>query len=168
MAAKTLVDRGYKRIALLGGPRSATSTQDRLEGFLSHLQERDVTPADIRFARDYSYSAGQDAMTELLAESDVDAVFCGDDLICMGAMDAARARGLTIPGDIGFLGFNDMNMAGWSAYDLTTIHQPIRDIILSSVELVVALVDEPDRSKETRLFSCSIVERSTLRPLPGS
>ncbi|MCP4316967.1 MAG: LacI family transcriptional regulator [Hyphomicrobiales bacterium] len=168
MAAQTLVDRGYKKIALLGGPQSATSTQDRLAGFLSQLGKLGVEPADVRFARDYSYSAGREAMTELLAEMEVEALFCGDDLICMGAMDAARGKGLKIPEDIGFLGFNDMNMAGWSAYDLTTIHQPIRDIILSSVELVVAMVGEPDRSNETRLFSCSIVERSTLRPLPAS
>ncbi len=166
MAAQTLVDRGYRRIALLGGPQSATSTQDRLDGFLAQLKKNRITPSDIRFARDYSYSAGHEAMSELLAEKQVEALFCGDDLICMGAMDAARGAGLSIPDDIGFLGFNDMNMAGWSAYDLSTIHQPIRDIIMSSVELVVALVEAPERSTETRLFSCSIVERSTLRPLP--
>ena len=167
MAAQTLIDRGYKKIALLGGPQSATSTQDRFEGFVSRLEHLGVEPADVRFARNYSYSAGREAMNELMGEKKVEALFCGDDLICMGAMDAARARGLKIPDDIGFLGFNDMNMASWSAYDLTTIHQPIRDIILSSVELVVAMVGEPNRSNETRLFSCSIVERSTLRPLPG-
>jgi DNA-binding LacI/PurR family transcriptional regulator len=165
MAAQTLLDRGYRSIALLGGPQSATSTQDRLEGFIRRLKQQGVEPADISFANDYSYSAGHEAMTALLDRASVEAVFCGDDLICMGAMDAARAAGHEIPKDIGFLGFNDMSMAGWAAYDLTTIHQPIRDIILSSVELVIAMVDDPQRSAETRLFPCSIVERSTLRPL---
>lgn len=165
MAAQTLLDRGYTSIAVLGGPQSATSTQDRLEGFTRRMRQAGVEPADISFAQDYSYAAGRQAMIALLQRTSVEAVFCGDDLICMGAMDAARTANLKIPDDIGFLGFNDMNMAGWAAYDLTTIHQPIRDIILSSVELVVAMVDDPKRSPETRLFPCSIVERSTLRPI---
>lgn len=168
MAAQTLFDRGYRSIALLGGPRSATSTQDRLAGFVSRLTELGLEPADIRFADNYSYSAGKAAMNALLAEKSVEALFCGDDLICMGAMDAARGSGLKIPQDIGFLGFNDMNMAGWSAYDLTTIRQPVRDIILKSVALVIEMVDDPQQDADTRPFDCSIVERGTLRSLPTS
>ncbi|WP_136656594.1 LacI family DNA-binding transcriptional regulator [Nitratireductor sp. XY-223] len=166
MAAQTLVDRGYRNIALLGGPRSATSTQDRLAGFLRRLKKLGLEPTDIRFAENYSYSAGREAMNALLTEKSVEALFCGDDLICMGAMDAARGAGLEIPRDIGFLGFNDMNMAGWSTYDLTTIRQPVRDIILQSVALVIEMVDDPNKESDTQPFPCSIVERSTLRPLP--
>ncbi len=166
MAAQSLLDRGYKTVALLGGPQSATSTQDRMTGFVRRLKERGVEAADVSFAENYTYSAGKKAMVALLDRKKVEAVFCGDDLICMGALDAARAAGLTVPRDIGFLGFNDMDMAGWSAYDLTTIRQPVRDIILSSVELVTAMVDDPQRTPETRLFPCSITERGTLRPLP--
>jgi len=60
-----------------------------------------------------------------------------------------------------------MNMSGWDGYNLTTIGQPIRDIILSSVELAAAIVNDPARSAEIRLFPCTIVERGTLKPLPG-
>lgn len=164
MAAKTLIDRGYRRVALLGGPETATSTQDRMTGFVAGLERFGVTGVDISFADAYSYQAGRDAMRALLARTRIEAVFCGDDLICMGAMDAARSTGLAIPSDIGFLGFNDMAMARWDGYDLTTIRQPVDDIIASSVELVIAMVEDPGRSVETRLFPCSIVERSTLRP----
>ena len=65
-------------------------------------------------AASYSYTAGVDAMRKLRAAVKVEAVFCGDDLICMGAMDFARASGLTTPADIGFLGANDIDMAGWT------------------------------------------------------
>ena len=164
MAAQTFADRGYKSVAVLGGPKTATSTQDRLAGFSQRASELGLEIADIRFAANYTYAAGREAMSGLLTENRVEAVFCGDDLICIGAMDSARGDGLSIPADIGFLGFNDITIASWAAYDLTTIRQPIRDIILSSVELVVAIVDDPGRSAEVRLFPCSIVERSTLRP----
>ena len=166
MAAQTLVDRGYDSVAVIAGPRSATSTQDRVRGFVDRMQELGREVAVIRYASAYSYPAGLEAGNELLAGQKVEAIFCGDDLVCMGAMDAARARGLRVPDDIGFLGFNDMSMSSWRAYDLTTIRQPVRDIILSSIELVVATINDPGRLPEVRLFPCTIVERSSLRPLP--
>jgi DNA-binding LacI/PurR family transcriptional regulator len=165
MAAETLARRGYRNIAAIGGPAYATSTQDRIAGFSQRMRELDVGITDISYAANYSYAAGRVAMLALMERAIVDVVFCGDDLICMGAMDAARSKGLWIPGDIGFLGFNDMDIAAWDSYRLTTIHQPIRDIILRSVELVVELADDKERSPEIRLFPCTIVERSTLKPL---
>ncbi|WP_051329270.1 LacI family DNA-binding transcriptional regulator [Geminicoccus roseus] len=165
MAAETLVLRGYRSAAMLGGPKSATSTQDRVAGFTRKARELGLAVTDIRYADSYTYGAGHQAMGQLLVDHPVEVVFCGDDLICMGAMDAARGKGFSIPDQIGFLGFNDMAMASWDAYDLTTIRQPIRDIILSSVELVVAMAKDSSRSKEIRLFDCSIVERGSLRPL---
>lgn len=166
MAAQTLIDRGYKNIAVIAGPKMATSTQDRVHGFIERLKARGREAATVRYASAYSYKAGLEACEKLLAENKVEAIFCGDDLVCMGAMDAARSSGLRVPDDIGFLGFNDMSMAGWRAYDLTTIRQPVRDIILSSVELVVATINDPGRMPEVRLFPCTIIERGSLRPLP--
>lgn len=165
MAADTLIRHGYRNIAFLGGPRMATSTQDRASGFLSQLKASGIDIADVIYAPAYNYDAGQKAMQELLGNQQLDAIFCGDDLICMGAMDAARNNGLSIPDDIGFLGFNDMDMSAWSAYNLSTIRQPTPDIILSSIELIVSLVEDPTRAMETRIFPCSVVERGTLRPL---
>ncbi|MBG6204329.1 DNA-binding LacI/PurR family transcriptional regulator [Labrenzia sp. EL_13] len=165
MAAQTFAERGYKTVALLGGPESATSTQDRSTGFVQNAKKLGLDVAKISYAENYTYQAGRDAMREVLDDRRVEAVFCGDDLICMGAMDAARAAGQSIPEDIGFLGFNDIGMASWDSYSLTTIRQPIRDIIMSSVELVVGMVENPGRSPEIRLFPCSVIDRGSLRPV---
>lgn len=165
MAAQTFAERGYQTVALLGGPESATSTQDRSTGFVQTARKLGLDVAKISYAENYTYQAGRDAMREVLDDRRVEAVFCGDDLICMGAMDAARAAGQSIPEDIGFLGFNDIGMASWDSYSLTTIRQPIRDIIMSSVELVVGMVENPGRSPEIRLFPCSVIDRGSLRPV---
>lgn len=162
MAAQTLIDHGYKRIAFLGGPKNATSTEDRAAGFAAKMKELGRITTVTVFADDYRYDAGQRAMRTIL-DRGVDAVFCGDDVICMGAMDAARQAGLRVPEEVGFLGFNDLAMAGWSAYGLSTIRQPVAEIILSSVDLVVMMLENPDRAPETRLFPCTVVERSSLR-----
>lgn len=163
MAAETFAARGYRQVALLGGPETATSTQDRVAGFLEASRHTGLYVPKVRYAANYTYAAGRQAMHAVLEDPRVEAVFCGDDLICMGAMDAARSAGKRVPEDIGFLGFNDIAMAGWDAYRLTTIRQPIRDIIRSSVELVVGMLDDPARGPEVRLFPCEVVERETLR-----
>ena len=164
LAAEALFERGYALVGIIAGPESATSTIDRVSGFLHRAKELGLKIARTCYAADYSYAAGRDAMQKLRSVPGVQAVFCGDDLICMGAMDFARGGGLQIPDDIGFIGVNDINIAGWSAYNLTTIRQPFRDIILSSIELIVNLIDNPGRVVESRLFACTIIERGSLRP----
>ena len=168
LAAETIFERGYRTIGVIAGPESATSTQDRVEGFLRRAKALGLKVAKICYASNYSYSAGREAMTKLRSNMKFEAVFCGDDLICMGAMDSAREAGLAVPSQIGFLGVNDINMAGWAAYNLTTIRQPIRDIIQSSVELILDLVDNPDRVIESRLFRCAVIERGSLRSKSSS
>jgi DNA-binding LacI/PurR family transcriptional regulator len=167
IAARTLAARGYRRVAFLGGPRAATSTEDRGHGFLSGAARQGLT-ATTSFAADYSFEAGRAEMRRLLAAGPpAEAYFCGDDVIAIGAMSALRDAGLDVPGDVGLLGVNDMEMAGWPLIGLTTIRQPVPEIIAASVDLALAAAEDPALPAEARLFPCRIVERATLRPLPG-
>jgi DNA-binding LacI/PurR family transcriptional regulator len=104
-------------------------------------------------------------MLDLLKKDHAEAYFCGDDVLSIGALSAVADNGLKVPEDIGIIGLNDMDMARWENINLTTIRQPIHQIIDSSVELVVAMFDKPERPPEGRFFACEIVERGTLRPL---
>lgn len=166
MAARELVARGYRRVAFLGGPEAATSTQDRQMGFLSELALHPEIRTSHSFAHAYSFEAGRQEMAALLREEPAEAYFCGDDVLSIGALSAIADAGLRVPEDIGIIGLNDMEMAGWQNIGLTTIRQPIPEIINSSIELVVAMLDQPDRYPEARLFPCTVVERRTLRPKP--
>ncbi|MEL6598503.1 MAG: LacI family DNA-binding transcriptional regulator [Pseudomonadota bacterium] len=163
MAARTLIARGYTRLAFLGGPEEATSTQDRFIGFAEEVAHCRGITATHSFANAYSFDAGREEMARLLRDTPADAYFCGDDVLSIGVMSAIASAGLSVPDDIGIIGLNDMEMARWQNIDLTTIHQPIRQIISSSIELIVAMLEDPDRYPEARLFPCQIVERGTLR-----
>ncbi len=165
MAAETLVQRGYNTVAFLGGPASATSTQDRLTGFLEVLLKHDHMKVTHSFATAYTFDAGRAAMLEQLRGTPAEAYFCGDDVLSIGALSAAQSGGLSVPDDIGLIGLNDMKMAGWQNINLTTIRQPIKDIIASSVDLITSLLNEKSRAVEARLFACQIIERGTLKPL---
>jgi DNA-binding LacI/PurR family transcriptional regulator len=165
LAAGTLLARGYRRIAFLGGPDNATSTQDRLAGFLDVANARDGVAVSASFATAYSFDAGRAEMQRLLAEGPMaEAWFCGDDVLSIGALSALADAGFDVPRDVGILGLNDMEMARWPNIDLTTVRQPIAEIIAASIDLVVASLNDPHRPAEARLFGCSIVERGTLRP----
>lgn len=164
LAARTLIERGYQRAGFLGGPQSAATTADRLEGFRSGLSEAGLAP-EIRYAAAYAYAAGHAAMQEALSAGPaVEAWFCGDDVIAIGALDAVRSAGLSVPGDIGLIGLNDMEMAGWDHVALTTIRQPIARIVSASVDLIRAAINSPEAEPGEVLLPCTLVDRRTLRP----
>ncbi|WP_439570243.1 LacI family DNA-binding transcriptional regulator [Roseovarius mucosus] len=163
MAAQALIARGYKRVAFMGGPERATSTEGRARGFLDALADRPDIEVSVSYASAYSFDAGRAEMARLLQSGPAEAYFCGDDVLSIGALSAISDRGLRVPQDIGIIGLNDMAMARWESINLTTIRHPIPEIIAASIDLVVSTIEAPDRPPETRLFPCRIIERGTLR-----
>jgi DNA-binding LacI/PurR family transcriptional regulator len=167
MAGETLVARGYRRLGFLGGPAGASTTVDRLAGLAQVAAQAGASVA-VHHAGAYSHDAGRAAMQGALARPgpQPEAWFCADDVLSIGALSALADAGRSVPGEVGVIGLNDMEMAGWANVALTTIHQPFADIIAASVDLIAGSFDHPDRPPETRLFPCRIVERATLRPPP--
>lgn len=166
LAARTLLARGYRRMGFLGGPQEAATTQDRARGFADALVAAGKPPA-LHHAAAYSYAAGHAAMLAAHeAHSDVEAWFCGDDVIAIGAMDAAHALGRAIPQDLGLIGLNDMRMAGWDRVGLTTIRQPAPQIVAASVDLIRKGIADPATPPQRVLLPCTLVERGTLRARP--
>jgi DNA-binding LacI/PurR family transcriptional regulator len=163
MAAAALLARGYARLGFLGGPEAATSTQDRAAGFLAALSSQSGVSVTTSFAADYTFDAGRAEMQRLLATAPpAQAYFCGDDLLAMGAMSAIAEAGLRVPGDIGLIGLNDMEMARWQNIGLTTIRQPVADIIDAAIAGIVQMIETPDAPPESRLFACALITRQTL------
>jgi len=165
MAARELVRRGYRDVGFLGGPESATSTQDRFRGFIEEFQRHPEISVRHSFAEAYSFNAGRAEMLKRLKDNPAEAYFCGDDVLSIGALSAITESDLKVPGNIGLIGLNDMEMAGWENINLTTIRQPISQIIESSIELIASMLEDPDRYPEARLFPCRVIERGTLRPV---
>ena len=166
IAARALIARGYRQVGFMGGPEGATSTVDRLKGFHAECALHHDILQSHSFATAYSFDAGRCEMQRLLqGDSMCKAYFCGDDVLSIGALSAIRDKGLRVPEDIGLIGLNDMEMAGWQNINLTTIRQPIPQIIDSAIELITATLEKPDRYPEARLFPCTLKERGTLREI---
>jgi DNA-binding LacI/PurR family transcriptional regulator len=163
MAAQTLIARGYRHLGFMGGPKTASTTQDRLLGF---HQAAGALRVSASFAGAYSFDAGRAEMQRLMQGPLAEAYFCGDDVLSIGALSALQEAGIRVPQGMGIIGLNDMEMAAWANIGLTTIHQPFEAIVRSSVDLIVSSFADPRAAPEVRLFPCHIVERGTLRALP--
>ncbi len=166
LAARELVARGYGSVAFLGGPEGATSTQDRLRGFSDEMTHHPGIRFSYSFARAYSFAAGREEMQRLLTSGPAEAYFGGDDILSIGALSALQDKGLRVPKDIGIIGVNDMSMAGWANINLTTIRQPVPEIIEASLCVIEAMLSDPAHQPKSQLFDCVLVERGTLRPRP--
>lgn len=167
MAARELLARGYTRVGFMGGPQTATSTQDRLKGFQEELAQHPDIEVVHSFADAYRFKAGRKEMARILADDQTpraQAYFCGDDVLSIGALSAIGEAGLQVPDDVGLIGLNDMEMSSWQNIDLTTIRQPVSDIINASLDLVVSMLNEPDHPPQSRLFPCTVMDRGTLKP----
>jgi DNA-binding LacI/PurR family transcriptional regulator len=125
-ATEYLIDKGYDPIAMIGGPPGSPPSERRLEGFRAALGA-----VGTRFDRrsvatgDFTRSGGAAAMRELLSRRGRPrAVFCANDLMAIGAMDAIRRAGLRVPRDVAVMGYDDIEAAALVTPELTTVLNP--------------------------------------------
>lgn len=138
LAADALLASRYRRAAYVTGRSSAFSEGERRAAFLDRMA-RGGRPVVRVVEGDYSHSGGMRAGLTLLSAADrPDAVFCGNDATAFGVIDAARRRlGLRVPEDVAVIGFDDVPMAAWPGYDLTTVRNPV-DAIVAAVRDILA------------------------------
>jgi len=165
MVADRLVDAGHRRFACIVGSLNWSTARDRVRGFVERLAERGASPP-LRVQALYSYTAGHEAAGVLLERDDPpDALFCGSDIVALGALDYARARGIRVPDDLSVIGFDDIPMASWAAYALTTIRQPVDEMIAATLEMLAERIADPTMPTATRVFPVTHVERGSVRPV---
>ncbi len=140
VVAEYFMHAGRRRIGLIGGSGVASTIRDRQTGFRTALANAGVALADTFCEQvdTFSYKTGFDAAARLLALSQPpDAIFCVNDVIALGARDAARARDVDVPAGLWIVGYDDIEMASWHAYDLTTIRQPLVHMTETAVQLLM-------------------------------
>jgi len=126
LVADAMRQRGLRRLAFLGGSAHDASTIDRGAGFADAAGR---SLRDTAHAGNYTHEHGRQAMHALLdRDATLDGVFCADDVLALGAIDACRERGLEVPNDISIVGFDDMPLAASVRPGLTTVRQPAIDM----------------------------------------
>jgi LacI family transcriptional regulator len=129
-AVGLLLGAGHRRVATIAGPANANPGGRRLRGYREALRAAGVSPELVMVATgDWTREGGEAAMASLLDRSPrPTAVFCANDLMAIGALDAALARGLRAPDDLAIVGVDDIDAAGLVRPSLTTVRIPSLEI----------------------------------------
>lgn len=171
LAARHLAGLGHRRIGLILGPENTSTSRDREQGFLAALREEFGlrVPPELRRVGLYSHESGYRLCSQLLNEQrPPTAIMCGNDVIALGALDAAAAARVKVPENLSIVGFDDLLVSRWETISLTTIHQPINLMAETAARMLVERIERgyegPPRAET---FPVSLAERATTGPPPS-
>jgi len=162
--ADYLSSRGHIRPAFVSAESDVTTNLDRARGFSARLQELGMKLHADETGGDFSYAAGYHAARRLIGRRPLpDAIFFASDIMAIGGIEAIRAAGLRVPEDISVVGFDDILMAAWPAYGLTTIRQPIQEMVECAAKILnLDAAKKLKPSHKTKLFKAELVERTSV------
>lgn len=176
-ATQHLIEQGHSRIGMItNAPLEYISAQQRLDGYRRALIQAGIRPEDSLVSTgNYTPASGYDAMIHLLTLSPrPTAVFIASDVVALGAIQAAKQAGLSIPEDLAVVGFDDVPLAEFYDPPLTTIHLPAFELGQAAAERLVKLVagrplDQPGYFLDTELIvrSSSIRSRINTKDITG-
>jgi LacI family transcriptional regulator len=161
MAITHLLGLGYQRVSTVTGPLDSTAAQDRKQGYLDALRERGQPVEEaLIVGGDFTQAGGYEAMQRLLPRQP-DAVFVASDTMAMGALQAIRGAGLTVPDDIALVGFDDLPQSTMVDPPLTTVRQPIRRMGALAVEMLVECLENEADSPRHIVLPTELVIRGS-------
>ena len=158
-----MVEKGYRKIAYLSGSLKTQTAMDRLEGYKEALREKNLPVVEVLIKYgEYRVEWGRKGIEELLTEKqDFDAVFCGNDLIAIGAMKELLKHGYRVPEDKGVMGFDDIYMSQMVEPELTTVKQPNYEMGYQAVDLLIRHLKEKKTAKTPGEKKTSMVMLNT-------
>jgi LacI family transcriptional regulator len=169
-AMQHLLELGHRRIAAITGPPGWVASEERRRAYRGALAAAGI-PFDsaLELEADFDFEPGTQAAAVLL---DLDppptAIFAFSDMIAVGAMRAARARGIGIPDELSIVGFDDSAYATVVHPALTTVRQPLNEMGVNAVGLLLRLMRrEAVDTLHLEPFTRLIVRETTARPRLG-
>ena len=163
LATRHLIDLGHTRIAVISGPLTWNDAKLRREGWLDALTAAEL-PAGPHAEGDWTAQGGYAAAVELLAAAEpFTGVVASNDQMALGALRAFDERGLSVPGDVSVVGFDNIPESGFFSPPLTTVDQDFSAMGRGSVEQLLALIQNPDTPVSQRVLYPRLVLRSSTR-----
>lgn len=162
--AEFLLAGGHGRIAHVAGWQGSSTGRDRTQGFLAALAEAGAPPPEMidgMYDRDTAAEAARRLME---GPQPPDAIFVGNDHMALAVMDRLRHEmGVSVPGDVSIVGYDDVPMAAWPAYDLTTLRQPVNRMVEATVDTLLAEIEDPARGHEKVEITGPLIIRGSAR-----
>ncbi|NGO07236.1 LacI family transcriptional regulator [Streptomyces sp. HC44] len=169
LAARHLIDLGHRRIALIAGPPYASNPVGRMEGYRTALGEAGIT-VDERLVRpsEFSMESGERVATELLSALPTGerptAVMTVNDNTAVGVLAAARRLGISIPGELSLVGYNDTPLAARLPIPLTSVRVPLREIGRGVVDILLRSIE--GKPTASAVYAPTLIPRESSSPAP--
>jgi DNA-binding LacI/PurR family transcriptional regulator len=165
-AADHLIDLGHRELAYVSAFPGASTNVERQHGFCSRAVERGLGAPQIIEAGLFSYEAAYAAGLGLNSLTRrPDGVLCANDVVAFGFIEALQeGLGIWVPGEVSVIGFDNVAMAGWPSHKLTTIAQPLEEMMEATVSLARELAAERQIPQRIlRIPPGPLVQRRTVR-----
>jgi LacI family transcriptional regulator len=165
-ATMHLIENGHSRIGFINGERWIEAAAERLKGYRQALSTADIPfdPVLVR-AGDWQVAAGYDHALSLLdLPQRPTALFCANDLMAIGALDAARERNLLVPRDLSVIGYDDQDIARYTHPPLTTVLLPNYEMGRWAADSLIAQCRATHTSKAVIKMECPLVARDSVAP----
>jgi LacI family transcriptional regulator len=169
-AVEHLLGLGHRRIAAITGPQGWIATEERRRGYRAALAAAGVMPDPrLEIEADFRTKGGLQAALSLLALDDPPtAIFAFNDMLAIGAMQAARQRGIRVPEELSVIGFDDTFEASIVTPTLTTVRQPLAEMGRMAVALLVRLLGNQRMEALHVELETKLVVRESTAPPPRS
>lgn len=160
--ATFLLQGGHSRIGHIAGWEGASTQVAREAGFMEGLNGAGLVA---RAAGNFDYAQAADAARRMFSvDAPPDAVFVANDHMAFAVMDMLRhTLGIDVPGEVSVVGFDDVAIAGWPAYDLTTVRQRANRMVAQTVEILMNRLDGVDDTPRTVRVEAPLIVRSSAR-----
>lgn len=144
-ASNHLIEQGCNNIAFISSDTISFSSKGRLEGYKESLIANNIDLDEGKIYLDkYSIETGYKGVKTILKRREIDGIFCGNDLIAIGAIKALKEEGINVPDHVKVIGFDNISISPYIDPPLTTISQPIYKMGEEAVRMLLALIDKRD------------------------
>jgi len=162
-----LFEQGHEKIGIITGLAHTFPAKMRMRGVQHAFDEAGIVLQNSYVKNgDWDYQSGYDCMVELLeSPNKPTAVFAMNDIMAVGAMNAILDKGLTIPGDISIVGFDNSNMSSYLRPTLTTVNIDLKRIGLKAAETAIDMINKTPCDEHTVILPCELLMRNSVRAL---
>lgn len=162
-ATERLISAGRKRIALINGQEGLDNPRDRLRGYKQALASNDLAydPELVHYGNWEPSSGYEKTHTLMKLKEPPDGIFCANDLMALGCIEALKELGKSIPTDVSVVGFDNRDIAQFTMPPLTTFHLPMFEMGAMAVELIADIAGGLASSHDQLKVECLLVERQS-------
>ena len=163
LAVEHLISKGHKKIAFIAGSMDEVNASDRLKGYKNILKKYGLPFKDeyIIYGDFNKETAFENSKKLLELQDRPTAVFCSDDYMALGVIEQIKKYNLSVPKDIAVVGFDNIEIGGFSKPALTTVKQPMYEIGKTSSEALLALIKKTRKSPIRIMLKTELIIRES-------